>query len=115
MDLQEAQEGRLLWPQSLVSCVWVLSHFKHAPLFATPLDCSQASSSAMRFSRQEYWSGLPSPPLGDLSDPGIEPLSLTAPALQVDSLPLSHRGSCFVSCNTEQSALPLLRLQEMFI
>ena len=36
MDLQEAQEGRLLWPQSLVSCVWVLSHFKHAPLFATP-------------------------------------------------------------------------------
>ena len=26
----------------------------------------------MGFSRQEYWSGLPCPPLGDLLDPGIE-------------------------------------------
>ena len=32
----------------------------------------------MGFSRQEYWSGLPSPPPGDLPDPGIEPASLTA-------------------------------------
>ena len=33
------------------------------------------------FSRQEYWSGLPCPPLGDLLDPGIEPMSLMSPAL----------------------------------
>ena len=33
------------------------------------------------FCRQKYWSGLPSPPPGDLSDPGIEPVSLTSPAL----------------------------------
>ena len=33
------------------------------------------------FSRQEYWSGLPCPPPGDLPDPGIEPTSVTAPAL----------------------------------
>ena len=32
------------------------------------------------FSRQEYWSGLPRPPPGDLLDPGIEPTSVTAPA-----------------------------------
>ena len=32
----------------------------------------------MRFSRQEYWSGLPFPSPGDLPDPGIEP---TSPAL----------------------------------
>ena len=32
----------------------------------------------MGFPRQEYWGGLPSPPLGDLPDPGIEP---TSPAL----------------------------------
>ena len=38
----------------------------------------------MEFSRQEYWSGLPCPPQGDLPDLGIEPRS---PALQVDSLP----------------------------
>ena len=30
----------------------------------------------MGFLRQEYWSGLPGPPPGDLSDPGIEPVSL---------------------------------------
>ena len=41
---------------------------------------------SMGFSRQEYWSGLPGPPPGDLPDPGIEPKSPTSPALQVDSL-----------------------------
>ena len=35
------------------------------------------------FSRQEYWSGLPCPPPGDLPNPGIEPRS---PPLQADSL-----------------------------
>ena len=40
----------------------------------------------MGFSRQEYWSGLPSPSPGDLPDPGVEPISLASPALQADSL-----------------------------
>ena len=44
----------------------------------------------MEFSRQEYWSGFPLP--GDLLDPGIEPISLASPALEVDSLPLNHQG-----------------------
>ena len=35
----------------------------------------------MGFSRQEYWSGLPFPPLGDLPDPGIKPVSLASPVL----------------------------------
>ena len=35
----------------------------------------------MEFSRQEYWSGLPSPPPGDLPDPGTEPMSLKSTAL----------------------------------
>ena len=35
----------------------------------------------MGFSRQEYWRGLPFPPPGDLPYPGIEPKSLTSPAL----------------------------------
>ena len=42
------------------------------------------------FSRQEYWSGLPYPPPGDLPDLEIE---LGSPALQADSLSLSHWGS----------------------
>ena len=41
-------------------------------------------------SMQEYWSGLPYPPLGNLPSPGIKPAS---PALQVDSLSLSRQGS----------------------
>ena len=45
---------------------------------------------SMGFSGQEYWSGLSFLPAGDLSDPGIKPVS---PALQTDSLPLSHQGS----------------------
>ena len=36
---------------------------------------------SMGFSRQEYWSGLPCPPPGDLPDPETELASLTSPAL----------------------------------
>ena len=35
----------------------------------------------MKFSKQEYWSGLPFPTPGNLPDLGIEPTSLTSPAL----------------------------------
>ena len=35
----------------------------------------------MEFSKQEYWSGLPCLPPGDLPDPGREPASLMSPAL----------------------------------
>ena len=46
---------------------------------------------SMEFSRQEYWSWLLCPIPWDLPDLGIEPMS---PALQADSLPLSHWGKC---------------------
>ena len=45
------------------------------------MDCSPLGSLSVRFSRQEYWSGLPCPPPGDLPDPGIKPASLKSPAL----------------------------------
>ena len=48
-----------------------------------PMDCRPPGSSSMGFSRQEYWSGLPFPSPGDLSDPGIE---LWSPALQANAL-----------------------------
>ena len=44
---------------------------------------------SMGFSRQEYWSGLPFPAPGLLSNPGIEPRS---PAVQADSLPTELSG-----------------------
>ena len=46
----------------------------------------------MEFSRQEYWSGLPFPPPGDLPDPGVELMSLASPALVADFLQLNHLG-----------------------
>ena len=46
---------------------------------------------SMGLSRQEYWSGMPCPPSGDLPDPGIEPAFPVTLALQADSLLLSHR------------------------
>ena len=49
-------------------------------ILCDPMDCSQAPLS-MGFSRQEYWSGLPFPPPGDLPNLGIEPASLMSPAL----------------------------------
>ena len=58
--------------------------------FATPWTIARQAPLSMGFPRQEYWSGLPFPSLGGLPDPGIEPVS---PALQVNSLPLSHQES----------------------
>ena len=60
-----------------------------------PMDCSLPSSSVHGFSRQEYCSGLPFRPPGDLPDPGIESLSSTSPSLQADSLLLSHQGNAY--------------------
>ena len=44
----------------------------------------------MKFTRQEYWNGLPFPSPGDLPNPGTEP---RFPALQVDSLLFEPQGS----------------------
>ena len=45
----------------------------HVRLFVTPCTVAYQNPPSMGFSRQEYWSGLPFPSLGDLPDPGIEP------------------------------------------
>ena len=61
-------------------CV-VLSHFSHAQLFMTLWTIALQVPLTMGFSRQEYWSGLPCPPPGDLPDSEIEPSSRICPAL----------------------------------
>ena len=50
-------------------------------LFATSWIIACQAPLSMEFSRQEYWSGLPFPTLGNLPDPGIELVSLASPAL----------------------------------
>ena len=70
----------------------MLKRFSCVQLFGILWTVAHQAPLSMGFSRQEYWSGLPCPPQGDLSEPGIEPVS---PALQADSLPLSHWRSPF--------------------
>ena len=53
---------------------------------ATP---ARQASLSMKFSRQEYWTGQPFPPPGDLPDPGIKPGS---PVLHTDYLPSEPPG-----------------------
>ena len=64
-----------------VSHVYEISCFSHVRLCATPQTVAHQAPLSMGLSRQEYWSGLPCPPLGDLPDPGIKPMCLTCPAL----------------------------------
>ena len=70
-----------LWPVSVsygyeyacvLGCIW---------LFATPWTVARQAPLSIEFSRQECWSGLPSPSPEDLPNPGIELVSLTSPAL----------------------------------
>ena len=59
------------------------------PTLCNPMDCSHQAPPSMKFSRQEYRSGLSFPSPGDLPDPGMETGS---PALQADSLPSEPPG-----------------------
>ena len=67
----------------------VLSHFSRVLLFSTPWTVAWQAPLSMGFSRQEYWSGLPCPPPGDLPDPGIKPESLMSPGLSGEFLTTS--------------------------
>ena len=63
------------------ACISMLSCFSHVQFFATPWTVVHQASLSMDFSSQEYWNRLPFPPPGDLPNPGIEPSSLSSPAL----------------------------------
>ena len=65
----------------LVYSVWVLSHFSRVWLSVTLWTVAHQPPLSMGFSRQEYCSGLPCPPPGNLPNPGIKPLSLMSPVL----------------------------------
>ena len=65
--------------------VCVLSHFSRIRLFAILWTIALQVPLFMGFSRQEYWSGLPCPPLGDLSNLSNLHLPVSA-AHQADSL-----------------------------
>ena len=74
--ISQIKEIKALWQggyrgslhKCLLSCVG---------LFVSPWAVALQASLSVEFFRQEYWSGLPFPPPGDLLDPGIEPVSCT--------------------------------------
>ena len=72
----------------------------------TPGTVAHEAPLSLGFSRQEYWSGLPCCPPGDLPNPGIKP---RCPSLQTDSLPSGSTGK---PKNTGVGSLFLL--QEIF-
>ena len=78
----------------------VLSRFSPVQLFVTPWTGAQQAPLSMGFSRQEYWSGLPCPPPGDLPHTGIEPMSLMSLALGLLAL------SCLTLCDPMNCSPP---------
>ena len=75
------------WGLAAAKCAQSLSCVH---LFVTPWTVAHQAPLSMGFSRQEYWSGLPFLPPGDLPNPGMEPESSASPALAGEFLPLSH-------------------------
>ena len=73
-------------------CMCMRAKLLHSYLTLQPYGLQPMKLLSMEFSRQEYWSELPHPPPGDLPYPGIKPMSLMSPALQVASLPVVPLG-----------------------
>ena len=71
-----------VYPNSTALKVKVKS-LSRVQLFVTPWTVAYQAPPSMGFGKQEYWSGLPFPSLGDLPDPGIKP---GFPAFQADAL-----------------------------
>ena len=78
--------------------------FSHVRVFATLWTVACQVPLSRGFSRQEYWSGLPCPPPGDIPDPGIEPASFLSPA---------SAGGFFTTSDTRE-ALPRVIIFKCF-
>ena len=85
--LSSCRQGRrirllltVLYQGTVLSNVWVLSRFSRVRLCNTS-DCSLPGSSGHGISQARIPEWVPCPPPGDLPDPGMDPVSLTYPAL----------------------------------
>ena len=79
-------------------------------LFVTPWTVAYQAPPSMGFSRQEYWSGLPFPSLGDLHNPGIEP---RFPALEAGALTSEPPGKLIAICKRiklEHFLIPFIKI-----
>ena len=76
--------------------MYVCVRAKSLQAFQTPWTAALQAPLSMGFSRQEYWSGLPCPPPGDLPDPGIKPAVLKSPALAGGFFTTSANWEAFI-------------------
>jgi len=100
VDLEPTPSALILnaFPAFLGLCVLSLlcvcaQAFGHVRLFVNPWTVAHQAPLSMGFPRQEYWSELPLPTLGDLPNPGIKPILLHLLHWRVDTLPLCHLES----------------------
>ena len=77
------------WGLAAAKCAQSLSCVH---LFVTPWTVAHQAPLSMGFSRQEYWSGLPFLPPGDLPNPGMEPESSASPALAGEFFTIESPG-----------------------
>ena len=91
----------------MVCCAVLCLVAQSCPTLCDLMDCSTPGSSVHGDSpRQEYWSGLPFPSLGDLPNPGIIPES---PAFQANTLLSEPPGK------QKQSSYPMLKVRKFFL
>ena len=76
------------------------------------MDCSHHTPLSVEFSRQEYWSGLPLPSHGELSDPGIKPECFASPAPAGRFFTTSAAGSFFLFFFYEQEEKATITITE---
>ena len=86
------------------------------PLFVTPWTVAHQAPQSMEFSRQEYWSGLPFPPAGDLPDPGIEIASLVPTVLAGGFFTTASSGKpTIILQNIKKINIPAIGLSQVSV
>ena len=106
----------------------LLSRLSHVRLLETPWTIIHQGPLSMRFSRKEYWSGLPFPSPEDLPNPEIKPMSLTSPVLAgrffISSASWEVHGilqfssvaqSCLTLCNPMNRSTPGLPVHHQLL
>ena len=99
--------------------IYMLTRFSHGQLLVTSWTVAHQAPLSMIFFWQEYWSGLPCPPPGDLPNPGIKLASLASHVLQQILYCRATRGKlqsipyCFQFSSAEHSSLLLFPLPRM--
>ena len=91
--------------QGLNSRVYTLIELSCVRLFAALWTVARQTPLSMGFSRQKYWSGLPSPPSGDCLNPDIEPASPGSPVLADKIFTTELPGNPTLLLNTTYSCL----------